>query len=101
MFAHIRGRRAGEPWEHTQQTHYMRAACRAARHSADCRLPLAVLCLTSHLAERGVSLQVIAALLGHSDTRMTETHYAHLAESHVSQQLRANLPDFALQSVGL
>jgi integrase len=101
MFAHMSGRRAGEPWEHTQQTHYMKVACRAAGIRPTVGFHLLRHAYASHLAERGVSLQVIAALLGHSDTRMTETHYAHLAESHVSQQLRANLPDFALQSVDL
>ncbi len=30
------------------------------------------------LAQQGVSLQIIAAILGHSDTRITERHYAHL-----------------------
>jgi integrase len=31
---------------------------------------------------RGVPMGVIAAQLGHSDTRMTEKHYAHLAPSY-------------------
>jgi len=30
---------------------------------------------------RGVPLAVIAAQLGHADTRMVEKHYAHLATS--------------------
>jgi integrase len=33
---------------------------------------------------------VIAAQLGHADTRMTEKHYAHLAPSYVAQTIRAN-----------
>ena len=36
----------------------------------------------SRLAMRGVPLNVIAKQLGHSDTRMTEKHYAHLAPSY-------------------
>jgi hypothetical protein len=32
---------------------------------------------------------VIAAQLGHSDTRMTERHYAHLAPSYVADTVRA------------
>jgi hypothetical protein len=35
---------------------------------------------------------VIAAQLGHADTRMTEKHYAHLAPSYVAQTIRANFP---------
>jgi hypothetical protein len=34
---------------------------------------------------------VIAAQLGHSDTRMTEKHYAHLAPSYVADTVRAAL----------
>jgi integrase len=35
---------------------------------------------------------VIAAQLGHSDTRMTERHYAHLAPSYIAETIRAALP---------
>jgi integrase len=48
----------------------------------------------SHLAMRGVPMAVIAAQLGHSDTRMTEKHYAHLAPNYVADTIRANLPRF-------
>ena len=43
---------------------------------------------------RGVPMGVIAAQLGHSDTRMTERHYAHLTPSYVAETIRAALPDF-------
>ncbi len=36
----------------------------------------------------GVPMGVIATQLGHSDTRMTEKHYAHLAPSYVAQAIR-------------
>jgi len=42
----------------------------------------------SLLASKGVPLQVIAELLGHSDTRITSQHYAHLMPSFVSDTLR-------------
>jgi hypothetical protein len=42
---------------------------------------------------KGVPMGVIAAQLGHSDTRMTEKHYAHLAPSYVADTIRAALPD--------
>jgi integrase len=41
---------------------------------------------------RGVPLNVIAAQLGHSDTRITEKHYAHLAPSYVADTIRAHFP---------
>jgi hypothetical protein len=34
-------------------------------------------------------MPVIAAQLGHADTRMTERHYAHLAPSYVADTVRA------------
>ena len=38
-----------------------------------------------------VPLQVIAAALGHADTRITERHCAHRLPSYVADQIRANL----------
>ena len=43
----------------------------------------------SRLAMRGVPMAVIAAQLGHTDTRMTERHYAHLAPSYIAETVRA------------
>jgi hypothetical protein len=40
---------------------------------------------------RGVPMGIIAAQLGHADTRMTEKHYAHLAPSYVADTIRAQL----------
>ena len=50
----------------------------------------------SHLAMKGVGLGVIAAQLGHADTRMTEKHYAHLAPSYVADTNRAHFPTFGI-----
>lgn len=41
---------------------------------------------------KGVPMGVIAAQLGHADTRMTEKHYAHLAPSYFADTIRAALP---------
>jgi integrase len=35
---------------------------------------------------------VIAAQLGHADTRMTERHYANLSPSYVAETIRAAMP---------
>jgi integrase len=43
----------------------------------------------SRLAMRGDPLAVIAAQLGHSDTRMVEKHYGHLSPSYVADTVRA------------
>jgi integrase len=46
--------------------------------------------------QAGAPLPVIAANLGHADTRMTERHYAHLLPSHVAQVIRAAMPRLGL-----
>ena len=46
----------------------------------------------SHLAMKGAPMGVIAAQLGHADTRMTEKHYAHLSPSYVAQTIREKFP---------
>jgi hypothetical protein len=38
---------------------------------------------------RGAPLAVVATQLGHSDTRMVEKHYGHLAPSYVADTVRA------------
>jgi len=43
---------------------------------------------------KGVPLQVISAVLGHSDTRITHKHYAHLMPSYIADVIREHLPDF-------
>ncbi len=47
------------------------------------------------LAQQGVPMRVIAEALGHSDTRITEKHYAHLTPSYVASALRAHFPEIA------
>jgi integrase len=42
----------------------------------------------SRLVMKGVPLHVIAAQLGHSDTRMVEKHYGHLAPNYVADTVR-------------
>ena len=47
----------------------------------------------------GVPLAVVAQNLGHTDTRMVEKHYAHLAPSYVAQAIRAAAPEWGISSV--
>ncbi len=85
---------SGEPWRTSQQGMRMIEACKIAR--IDPSIPFKGLRTTygSLLARAGVPLQVIAAALGHSDTRITEKHYAHLMPNYVADTIRANLPAF-------
>lgn len=38
---------------------------------------------------KGVPFAVIAAQLGHADTRMVEKHYGHLAPNYIADTVRA------------
>jgi len=40
---------------------------------------------------------VVARNLGHSDTRMVEKHYGHLAPSFISEAIRASAPRFRVK----
>lgn len=42
----------------------------------------------------GAPLMVVAQNLGHSDTRMVEKHYGHLAHSFVAETIRRTAPSF-------
>jgi len=44
----------------------------------------------ARLARAGVPMAVIAAQLGHADTRITERHYAHLAPNYVADTIRSH-----------
>ena len=46
----------------------------------------------SMLVNRGCLLAVVAQQLGHSDTRMVEKHYAHLAPNTVRDEVLKAMP---------
>jgi integrase len=48
----------------------------------------------SHAVMNGVPLIIVAKNLGHSETRMVEKHYGHLAPSFVADAIRAGAPRF-------
>lgn len=79
----------GGPWRHTHQFRPMRAACEAAKITPAISFHILRHTHASRLAVKGVASAVIAAQLGHADTRMTERHYAHLAPSYIGETVRA------------
>jgi integrase len=91
---HVFRRADGKPWEKSQQKRRMRDACATAKIEPEIRFNDLRHTYASLLAQRGVTLQVIAEVLGHADTRMTSRHYAHLVPSYVAETVRANLPRF-------
>jgi integrase len=82
----------GRGWKRAEQLRPMRDACKRA--DIDPPVGFHVLRHThaSILAMQAVPMAVIARQLGHSDTRMTERHYAHLAPNYVTDTIRANFP---------
>jgi integrase len=46
----------------------------------------------------GVPLLVVARNLGHADTKMCEKHYAHLAPSHIRDEIMKGAPRFGIKS---
>jgi integrase len=82
----------GGPWGKSHQQRPLVEACRRAKIEPPATIHILRHTYASTLAMRGVPMGVIAAQLGHSDTRMTEKHYAHLAPSYVAETVRAALP---------
>jgi integrase len=98
MFTHSDGRRKDTAWEHSQQRYWMELACKDAKIMPAISFHILRHTYASQLAMNGAPMPVIAALLGHADTRMTEKHYGHLSPTYVAQTLRANLPSFGFEA---
>src|SRR5437763_4298528 len=79
-------------WKRAEQLRPMRNACTRAAIVPAVGFHVLRHTHASILAMRGVPMAVIARQLGHSDTRMTERHYAHLAPNYVTDTIRANFP---------
>jgi integrase len=82
----------GGPWGPSHQQRPLAEASVIAKLD-----PLATFHILRHtyassLAMKGVPMGVIAAQLGHADTRMTEQHYAHLAPLSLTRSAPPFLP---------
>ena len=86
----------GARWGRSHQHRPLREACRRAAIDPPASFHILRHTYATHLLQAGAPLPVIAANLGHSDTRMTERHYAHLVPSHVAQVIRAAMPKLGL-----
>jgi site-specific recombinase XerD len=82
----------GNAWGASHQKRPLDQASRQASISPSVNFHILRHTYASHLAMKGVAMGVIAAQLGHADTRMTEKHYAHLSPSYVAQTIRTNFP---------
>ena len=86
----------GGAWGASHQQRPLEEASRAAKLDPPATFHILRHTYASALAMRGAPMGVIAAQLGHSDTRMTEKHYAHLAPSYIADTVRAALPGFGI-----
>jgi len=89
-------RDTGGAWGKSHQQRPLIDACKAAKIKPAIRFHDLRHTHGSALAMKGVPMAVIAAQLGHADTRMTERHYAHLSPSYVAETIRANFPTLGI-----
>ena len=82
----------GKPWARSHQARPLREACKRAKIKPSANFHALRHTYASHALMGGVPLQVIAENLGHSDTRMVEKHYGHLAPSYRAERIRAGTP---------
>lgn len=83
----------GGPWGHSHQIRLIKEASKVAKITPAFRFHELRHTYASMLAQRGVDLLTLSKLLGHSDTRMTSKHYAHLCDRTLSDAV-AKLPGF-------
>ncbi len=85
---------AGEPWKKSHQNRPMADACERAKISPPIGFHGLRHTYASLAVMNGAPLLVLAKNLGHTDTRMVERHYGHLAPSYIADAIRAAVPRF-------
>jgi integrase len=92
----LMNRRLGREWRKSEQNRPMRAACAAAGISPPVGIHQMRHTWASLSVMNGVPLLVVAANLGHADTRMVEKHYGHLSDDYKDEAIRAGAPCFGI-----
>jgi integrase len=87
----------GGPWLASCQERPMRLACERARITPPVGFHGLRHTWASQAIMNGVPLLVVAKNLGHSDTRMVEKHYGHLAPSYVADAIRTSAPKWDIR----
>jgi integrase len=88
----------GSPWLPDHQSDPMREANERAKITPPINFHGLRHTWASHAVMNGMPLMVVARNLGHSDTRMVEKHYGHLAPSYISDAVRTHAPRFGIAS---
>jgi integrase len=88
----------GGKWSASHQTRPMLNACVRAPISPPANFHCLRHTYASHSIVNGAPLLIVAKNLGHSDTRMVEKRYGHLAQSYVADAIRTAAPQFAVET---
>jgi integrase len=84
----------GSAWQRSEQARPMVEACTNGKIKPAISFHILRHTWASHAVMNGVPLMVVAKNLGHSDTRMVEKHYGHLAPSFIADAIRAGAPRY-------
>jgi integrase len=84
----------GRPWLKSHQHRPMRHACDRAHIEPPICFHVLRHTWASLAIMNSAPLMVVARNLGHTDTRMVERHYGHLAPSYIAAAIRAAAPRF-------
>jgi integrase len=79
----------GRAWNKSEAQRPMADACKSGKIKPAITFHELRHTYASRLVMRGAPLMVVAQQLGHSDTRMVEKHYGHLAPSYVADTVRS------------
>jgi integrase len=90
----------GGPWQRNDQQWPMREAVNRAKIAPPISFHGLRHTYASLSIMSGAPLLVVAQNLGHSDTRMVERHYGHLADSHKREMIRSHAPRFGVADDG-
>ncbi len=83
----------GQPWGKNHHVRPLAEACRGVQITPMIAFHELRHTYASHLAQASVDLLTISSLLGHSDTRTTSKHYAHLSDRTLAEAV-TKLPSF-------
>jgi integrase len=90
----------GAAWGKNHHVRPLLDACKAAKITPAVAFHELRHTYASHLAQAGVDLLTISKLLGHSDTRITSKHYAHLADKTLAAAV-TKLPSFSTKGTAV
>jgi integrase len=87
----------GSAWGKSHQARPIEEASARAKISPPANFHVTRHTWASHAVMNDMPLLVVAKNLGHSDTRMVEKHYGHLAPSYIADAIRTGAPRFGIE----